>query len=56
MSEKKIKIIDSCKSTLCCKSTASLTEEIEEDLSKADGSLKELIENDDEQQQEDEDN
>jgi hypothetical protein len=41
-----------CKSELVCKSTAALQEEIKEDLSKSDGSLKELIENDDRKQQE----
>ena len=56
MSEKKQKVIESCESTLYCKSTASLTEEIEEDLLKADGSLKELIQNDEDKQEEDEDN
>jgi hypothetical protein len=35
-----------CDTELVCKSTAALNEEIKEDLSKADGSLKELIEND----------
>lgn len=43
---RKEKCSDKCESELVCKSTAALNEEIKEDLSKADGSLKELIEND----------
>jgi len=46
MSDKKIK---SCESDLVCKSTASLQEEIKEDLLKADGSLEELLQDDTEQ-------
>lgn len=41
-----------CKSELVCKSTGALREEIKEDLSKTDGSLKELLENDDRKRQE----
>ncbi len=52
MSKKNVK---SCDSTLNCKSTASLKEEIKEDLEKSDGSLKELLENDDTEQSEEED-
>lgn len=40
--DKKIKC---CESQLRCKSTASLQKDVEEDLNKADGSLKELLEN-----------
>lgn len=47
MSNSKKKKCGSCDSELVCKSTAALNEEIKEDLSKTDGSLKELIENDD---------
>tara|TARA_B100000676_G_C17776547_1_gene679550 strand:- start:32 stop:193 length:162 start_codon:yes stop_codon:yes gene_type:complete len=43
MSDKSIK---SCDAELNCKATASLREEVEEDLRKSDGSLKELLEND----------
>lgn len=43
MSDKSIK---SCDAELNCKATASLREEVEEDLRKTDGSLKELLEND----------
>jgi|TARA_R110000744_G_scaffold26506_1_gene65180 hypothetical protein len=56
MPDKKQKVIESCESTMHCKSTASLTEEIEEDLLKIDGSLKELIQNDEDKKQEVEDN
>ena len=42
MADKKIKC---CETELSCKATAALQEEVQEDLSKADGSLKELIEN-----------
>ena len=43
MSDKSIK---SCDAKLNCKATASLQEEVEEDLRKSDGSLKELLKND----------
>ena len=45
-----------CETELSCKATAALQEEIKDDLSKTDGSLKELMQNDEEQQEEDEDN
>jgi len=40
------KNIKPCETELSCKATAALQEEIQDDLSKTDGSLKELIEND----------
>jgi len=49
------KEVKSCESKLCCKSTASLNEEVKEELQKSDGSLKELMENDNEEQSECED-
>ena len=51
MSKCEKKKCGSCDSELVCKSTAALNEEIKEDLSKADGSLKELIENDNRRQE-----
>ena len=42
MAKKKLK---SCETELSCKVTAALEETVKEDLCKADGSLKELIEN-----------
>ena len=41
----KDKKVKSCESQLRCKSTASLQKDVEQDLNKADGSLKELLEN-----------
>lgn len=35
-----------CESSLCCKATAKLEEEVEEDLEKEDASLKELLDAD----------
>ncbi len=32
-----------CESSLCCKATAKLEEEVEEDMEKEDASLKELL-------------
>ena len=32
-----------CESSLCCKATAKLNEEVEEDMEKEDASLKELL-------------
>lgn len=49
--KKNKKSTKTCNSELVCKSTAALQEEIKEDLSKTDGSLKELIENDDRKRQ-----
>tara|TARA_Y100001938_G_scaffold135905_1_gene198105 strand:+ start:385 stop:651 length:267 start_codon:yes stop_codon:yes gene_type:complete len=43
------------KTEVSCKATAALSEEIKEDLRKTDGSLKELVENDNRNQQECED-
>tara|TARA_B100000519_G_scaffold152305_1_gene133320 strand:+ start:1393 stop:1569 length:177 start_codon:yes stop_codon:yes gene_type:complete len=43
------------KTEVSCKATAALSEEIKEDLEKADGSLKELLENDNRNEQECED-
>ena len=40
------KKISCCDTKLSCKATAALEETVKEDLCKADGSLKELIEND----------
>ena len=47
------KNVKPCETELSCKATAALQEEIKDDLSKTDGSLKELIENDEEDQDED---
>ena len=35
-----------CESSLCCKATAKLEEEVEEDMEKEDASLKELLDAD----------
>ena len=50
------KSIKPCETELSCKATAALQEEIKEDLSKTDGSLKELMQNDEDKQEEDENN
>ena len=34
-----------CESSLCCKATAELDEEVEKDMEKEDASLKELLKN-----------
>ena len=52
MAKKKLKC---CETELSCKATAALQEEIKDDLSKLDGSLKELIENDEKQRDESQD-
>tara|TARA_Y100001938_G_scaffold81035_1_gene111751 strand:- start:308 stop:475 length:168 start_codon:yes stop_codon:yes gene_type:complete len=52
MTDKKQKI--SCESTMCCKATAELKEEVEQDMEKSDASLKELLKNDDKEQKQDE--
>lgn len=43
------------KTEVSCKATAALDQEVKEDLEKADGSLKELLENDNGKQEECED-
>ena len=35
-----------CESSLCCKATAELDEEVEKDMEKEDASLKELLDED----------
>lgn len=35
-----------CESSLCCKATAKLNEEVEEEMEKEDASLKELLDED----------
>ena len=49
------KNVKPCETELSCKATAALQEEIKDDLSKTDGSLKELIENDETKRDEDQD-
>ena len=44
------KNLKSCETELSCKATAALEEEIKDDLSKTDGSLKELIQNDEQEE------
>lgn len=44
----------SCESTMCCKATAQLQEEVKQDLEKSDASLKDLLDNDNKEPQEDE--
>ncbi len=46
----------SCESTMCCKATAQLQEDVKQDLEKSDASLKDLLENDDKTENEVPDN
>ena len=39
-----------CESSLCCKATAKLNEEVEEEMEKEDASLKELLDADSDDQ------
>ena len=47
------KEVKNCEAELTCKATAALEEEIKDDLKKADGSLKELLENDKQENEDD---
>ena len=47
------KEVKNCEAELTCKATAALEEEIKDDLKKADWSLKELLENDKKENEDD---
>ena len=52
MADEKKKL--TCESTMCCKATAQLGEDVKQDMEKCDASLKDLLENDDKKSKEDE--